>query len=236
MRNIQLIQGLPFKVNPIQDITDTLPARFPDPEKMRSSEQITHISVHHSGVEGGTIQGYAKYHVNDLKWAHIGYHIVIKGDQLYQTNDLLTFSYHTSSNNHYTIGISVSADLTQRGMSDVERNNLYAAILTVMDIFKIPVEHILGHNEYPDNNTTCPATDMERIRNDIRTIQNQMEYAKSDENGKAVAFQIANQILYLANMVNGKMSDGVGASDGQKKWAQQMLLELSPFMKDKGLL
>lgn len=231
MRNIQLIQGLPFKVNLIQDITDTLPSRFPDPEQIRTSEQITHISIHHSGVEGGTIAGYADYHVNTLKWSHIGYHIVIKGDQLFQTNDLLTFSYHTSSNNHYTIGISISADLTKRPMSDVERNNLYAAILTIIGLFKIPVENVLGHNEYPDNKTACPATDMQRIRNDIKTIQNQMEYAKSDENAKAVAFKIANQILYLANLINS-----TDATDGNKVWARQMLLELEPFMKERGLL
>src|SRR5690242_4696348 len=133
-RNVSLVTGLPFNVPPIQDITDRLQSRTPDQEPRRTPAQITHVSVHHSADEGGTIQGYADYHVHTLGWAHIGYHVVIKDGVPYQTNDLLTFSYHTSSNNAYTVAVSVSGDLSKRPLSELERNALYAVILTYMDM------------------------------------------------------------------------------------------------------
>lgn len=236
MRNVQLIQGLPFNLQPIQDITDTLPTRKNDPEPYRNTCDITHIAVHHSGVEGGTIKGYADYHVNTLKWYHIGYHMVIVGNQISQTNDLQTFSYHTSSNNNYTIGISVSGDFTKRALSDGERYALYGAILTVMDIFKIPVENVLGHDEYPNQNTLCPAFDMKRVRSDIRTIQNQMLYAKTPQHAQERAFKIANQILYFYNLAQGKNPDGSAATPGNVEWGKNVLLDLDPFMTERGLL
>lgn len=230
MRQVQLMTGLPFKVNPYQDITDTLPSRTPDPEKTRTPEQITHISVHHSGVEGGTIKGYADYHVNTQGWAHIGYHLVIKGDQTYQTNDLLTFSYHTSSNNHYTIGISVSADLSKRPMSEVERNNLYAAILTVMGLFNIPVENVLGHNEFPANKTSCPCIDMNNLRSDIKTIQMKIEQSNSWDSKLVKVNEIAKQFNFMNSLIKA------GESDGNAQWAMNQQLVLYDTMKKQGLL
>ncbi|OXM83957.1 peptidoglycan recognition protein family protein [Paenibacillus rigui] len=235
LRHIQAT-ALPFSVKPFIDITDTLPSRTPDPEPRRTKDQITHISIHHSAVEGATIESYANYHVNTLGWAHIGYHFVIKGDQAYQTNDLSTFSYHTSSNNSYTVSVSISGDLSKRPLSEVERNNLYAVILTYMSLFNIPVENVLGHNEYPSNNTSCPCIDMVQVRNDIRTLQNKISYTNSPQYAQERAFKIANQILFFYNLAQGKNPDGTAASPGNIEWGKNVLLELDPFMTEKGLL
>lgn len=236
LRNIPVIPGLPFSVKPFIDITDQLPSK-PDWEPIRTPEQITHVSVHHSAVEGATIQSYANYHVNNQGWAHIGYHAVVKGDQVYQTNDLLTFSYHTSSNNPYTVSVSVSGNLSERSITEPERQCLYAAILTLIERFKIPVENVWGHREFPDNNTSCPGSlNMDQLRYDIRGILKKMEYTQTDGNKKAVSFEIANQILYLYNLAQGKTPEGNAANPGDVIWAQDMLLELRPFMKDKGFL
>jgi hypothetical protein len=230
MRNVMAITGLPFEVKPFIDITDTLPSRKPDPEAPRTPDQITHISVHHSAVEGGTIQGYADYHVNTLKWAHIGYHMVIKGDQVYQTNDLLTFSYHTSSNNHYTVSVSVSGDLSKRALTDAERNNLYAVILTYMDLFNIPVDHVLGHNEYPGQNTACPCISMERVRDDLRFIQAKMKRPDPWQEKVDKATAVVKEINYLSELSKK------GKEDGDAIWAINHYVDLYDFMKGKGLL
>lgn len=235
-RNIQLTTGLPFNVKPIIDITDQLPSRSPDPETPRTPDQITFISVHHSGVEGGSPRSYADYHVNTRKWYHIGYHAVVEGDQIYQTNDLMTFSYHTSGNNHYTVSVSVSGDFTKRALTDVERNCLYGTIITYMEMFNVPVENVLGHHEYPGNETTdCPGFSMEQVRSDIRAISNQMKYAKSPQSAQTTAFKIANQILWLYNLAQGKNADGTPATPGNMAWATQMLLKMEPFMNDNKL-
>lgn len=230
MRNIALLPTLPFSVLPIQDITDTLASRSPDPETPRTPEQITHIAIHHSGVEGGTITGYANYHVNTLKWAHIGYHTVIKGNQIYQTNDLLTFSYHTSSNNHYTVSISVSGDLSKRPITEDERNCLYATVLTYMDLFNIPVENVLGHNEYPGNRTACPCIDMALVRQDIKTIQMKMKQQESWTTKMKTVEGIINQINYLTGLMK------LGENDGDAKWALNAFNDVADMMRSKHLL
>lgn len=227
LRNVQAIPDLPFNVNPFIDITDQLPIR-PDPNAPRTPEQITHISVHHSAVEGGTIQGYADYHVKTLGWAHIGYHMVIKGDQVYQTNDLLTFSYHTASNNSYTVSVSVSGDLSKRPLSEVERNALYAVILTYMDVFGIPVENVWGHNEFPQNATSCPCIDMVKVREDIRAIQLLMQRKKSRPTQLEKAYAVANQVTYLYGLAKQR--------DGDGEWALGQLVQVEDIMKSKGLL
>lgn len=230
MRNVQVIPGLPFDVKPFIDITDTLPSRPNDPEPYRAPGDITHISVHHSAVEGATIKSYADYHVNVQKWYHIGYHMVVKGDQVYQTNDLLTFSYHTSSNNGYTVSVSVSGDLSKRPLSEVERNNLYAVILTYMSLFNIPVENVLGHNEYPQNSTSCPCIDMNQVRADVKTLQIRMQQGQTWKAKAEEVSRYINQINYMTDRIK------LGEADGNANWAMNNLLDQIASFKAKKLL
>lgn len=224
MRNIK-VMALPFKVNEFQDITDKLMRNdLGKWEPDRTPEQITHLSIHHSAVEGATIESYARYHVGTNKWRSIGYHLVIKGDQVFQVNNLLAFSYHTSSNNGYTIGISISADLSKRPLSEIERLNLYAAILTVMDLFKIPVENVLGHNQYPDNKTSCPCINMNKVRDDISKLILSIKVAESPEQILSNLFKNVNQHIYLYNQYK---ADPLG-----QKWLEPYLIKLHQITVD----
>lgn len=231
IRNIKVIAGLPFKVNDWQDITDTLPRKTTGEwEPDRTPEQIRFISVHHSAVENGTIQGYANTHVNTNGWRSIGYHICIKGNQTYQVNDLLSFTYHTSSHNYNTIGISVSADFSKRDITDDERNNLYAAILTCMSLFNIPVENVWGHREFADNNTMCPVISMDKVRQDIKTIQMKMQQQNTWTAKMKNVADIVNQINYLTNLMKA------GENDGNSVWAANAFDEVADIMRNKHLL
>lgn len=231
LRNIKGIPGLPFSVNEYQDITDTLPRKTTgDWEPDRKPEDIQFISVHHSAVENGTIQGYADYHVNKLGWRYIGYHICIKGNQTYQVNDLLSFTYHTSSHNHNTIGISVSADFSKRDITDDERNNLYAAILTCMSLFNIPVENVWGHREFADNNTMCPVISMDQVRSDIKTIQMKMTQQDTWDVKMKNVSAIVNQINYLTGLMK------LGEKDGDAIWAVNSFNKVADMMRAEHLL
>lgn len=192
LRGISLASDLPYSVKPIIDITDQLPKNpkgdwLHMPIRRKNGQlatgprpfgDITHISVHHTAVEGGTPEGHARYHIQKGDGG-IAYHIYIKGDQIFQVNDLLAFTWHTQSNNYQTIGISVEGNFTKRDLTDAERKCLYAAIITVMQIFNIPVENVKGHKEfYP---TSCPGFDMNRVRKDVKDILMEIEYRKSEE-------------------------------------------------------
>lgn len=230
LRNIKCVDGLPFSVKPFIDITDSLPYRSPDPETPRTKEQIKRISIHHSAIEGASIESYANYHVNTLGWAHIGYHFVVKGEQAYQTNSLNTFSYHTSSQNYDTVSVSVSGDLSKRGLTDAERNNLYAVILTYMDLFDIPVENVLGHKEFAGNQTSCPCLDMNKIRYDIKTLHMKLSQNSTWAAKIGKVSEFVNEVNYLTDMIKR------GENDGNANWALNVLGEAIQIFNDKKLL
>lgn len=241
MRNIKLIPGLPFVVPEIIDITDDLPrnARWEDIPKQyihkgkdmgyrhtgfRDPADIDTIVIHHSGSPEGSLESHARYHAS--KWgAGISYHMAIDKGRIYQTNDLRSFTFHVGSHNTYTVGIIVNRDLSKSDLTSVERELLYAAILTVKK--HLPIRHIKGHNEL--NATSCPCTSMHQIRQDIQNLEMQIEYMKSIEYANAKAYEIANQTLYLYNLLER-------GNEGQQKWARAQLLKLYPFMKEQGLI
>jgi N-acetylmuramoyl-L-alanine amidase. len=224
MRGLSLCANLPFTVPSIEDITDKLPrkATWETLKKkwtvkgvwdgrtycvgLRTTDQIDTIIVHHSGSPEGTLASHATYHAS--KWgAGIAYHVAIDKGRIYQTNDLLSMTYHAANNNTYTVGIVVNRDLTKADLTDEERQLLYAAILSVKSAIPT-IKYILGHNEVCA--TQCPATSMKRIREDIAELE----------------LHIAEHQTYTesipANMVEafavGKRTEALWANYNTEKW------------------
>lgn len=159
-------------VKEIVDITDKLPK---NPNKVwptRPQSQITRIVVHHMASEA-PLRNQSLYHINHHGWAGIAYHLCVDGDQLYQTNDILSRTSHAMGANDIGVGISVRADLSKRNMTDSERSALYAGILMLRALF--PAAIIQGHNEasleLANHKTSCPCTSMDRIRKDIANME-----------------------------------------------------------------
>lgn len=250
IRNITLIEGLPFSVPPIEDIVDQLPKKqswetLPGKKNiikgiwdgtyhtgLRKPEDIDTIVVHHSASPEGTLEAHAGSHSRN--WgAGIGYHISIDKGRIYQVNDLLTFSFHVGGHNSYTVGIEVNRDLSKADLTSQERELLYAAILTVKSL--LPITQILGHNEL--NATACPCTSMNRIREDIQNIEKQMQWKQSSAAREETAYRIANVILWTRNTAQGLDQFGnQTVSEGDRQWALNRLLELEPVMREKGFI
>lgn len=239
MRNIKLMKGLPYEGIPeIEDISEALPQHKSKHYNIRRSQDIDAIIVHHMASEAPLVNQ-AKYHVNGKGWPAIGYHICISGNKIYQTNDLLAETYHAAGWNHRAIGIAIHGDLSKRAMTEMERILLYSAILTVKSLYP-SITRILGHNEASKEagkpGTICPATDMHRIRADILTLENKIEYENSPEAFRAKAYEIANNTLYLYNLAQGKDPYGKPANEHQQAWAVKKLNELFPAFKAAGLM
>lgn len=248
MRQISLHPSLKGKLPEIEDITDSLPRVRPweileKPYRhkghwdgvtyhsgFRKPEDIDTIVIHHSGSPEGSMESHAKFH--SRKWgASVAYHIMIDKGRIFQTNDLLSFTYHVGNHNTYTIGIEINRDLSKGDLTSVERELLYGAIMSVKAV--LPITQILGHNEL--NPTACPCTSMNLIRADIMDIEQKIIFENSEANTKKTAYNIAEQIMYLYNMAKGKLPDGSKANDGQVKWAVAMLLKMYPFMQENKL-
>lgn len=224
-RGMTLASKLPFKLNPIIDITDSLPKNsrggwleMPTMRKdgnpatgPRDYRDITHISLHHTAVEGGTPEGHARFHIGKKSkstpdgYGGIAYHIYVKGGQIYQVNDLLALTWHTQSHNYHTIGICVEGDFTQRELTDTERQALYGAIVTVMQLFNIPVENVKGHDEYWP--TACPGYSMVRIREDLRVLIDTMSRSDSWDVQLTKASQVINEINYWRKEIGDRGKD-----------------------------
>jgi hypothetical protein len=232
LRQIKLASDLPFHLPEIEDITDklpknpkgswlTMPLRRQDGSVRsgpRSFSDIKRISVHHTGVEG-TAAGHANYHINKKTpttpdgYGGIAYHIYVNRNHIYQVNDLLALTWHTGSNNYDTIGIAIEGNFTQRSLTNDERQALYGAIITVMEIFGIPVDEVKGHGEIT-HNTACPGFDMNQVRNDVRQIIMEMEYRRTAEH-RAIAIQeLYARVNHLYSIY---YNNGQYAADAERK-------------------
>lgn len=240
LRNITLVGGLPFSCPDIEDITDKLPKKqswetLKNKQNivrgvwdgtyhtgLRKPEDVDTIVVHHSGPPEGTLVSHANYHAK--QWgAGISYHIGIDENKIKQLNNLLSFTFHVSGNNTYTVGIMVNADLSKRELTSRERELLYAAILTVKSI--LPIKQILGHNEL--NNTACPCTSMSQIRDDVAKIELQMKAAGDPSQTMDLAYKGTNQHNYLFKQYQ---SDPV-----KYKWLEPYLLRMHEVTKEMGM-
>jgi len=238
MRNIKWMTDLPYELPNIIDITEQLTRHKNRTYDVRRPQDITAIVIHHT-VTTAPIENIAKSHVNNDGWPGIGYHLIISNDRVYQVNDLNAASYHAKGWNDKSIGISIHADLTKRSLTEFERMLLYGTILTVKSLYPT-INRIVGHNEASKElnlpGTLCPATDMNRIRQDILNLENQIAYEKSPEAIRTKAYAVANNVSYLYNMANGKDEHGNPANPQQQEWAVRMLIKLFPAFKDAGLL
>lgn len=124
----------------------------------RKLKAITHICIHHSAVAGTVpVEHIAQYHVESQGWPGIGYHFYVKPDgKIYQTQRLETVSWHVSHNNDYSVGICVSGDFTYAPPPQVQIDAAAHLTAWLMQELAIQERNILGHKEFPDNDTSCP--------------------------------------------------------------------------------
>lgn len=214
MRQISLI-NTPLNVPPMRDITDDLP-KHPDhtwetfPTRydedgnevagLRDYEEIFEVAIHHSGVLNGSPQSHANYKIRQGLPGN-PYHIQIVRGQPLQTNDLLAFTYGVGNFNHHTIHVSVEGDFTRQTLTQEDRDALYAVIVTLDELFQIVA--IRGHNEYPGGKTGCPGFNMHRVREDVHSLKERMDYDESEHSERSRAYNIAERILDLYNKAKG---------------------------------
>ena len=142
----------------IHDVVDQLPKHATLRYATRQLNQITHLCIHHSATAGTIpLENVAKYHVEERGWAGIGYHFYVKPDgTIYQTNRLETVSFHVSQNNGYSVGVCVSGDFTYAPPPDKQVDAAARLVAWLMQELFVPDQNVLGHKEFPNNDTSCP--------------------------------------------------------------------------------
>jgi len=142
----------------ITDIVDQLMQHPTKRYDKRQLKAITHLCIHHSAVAATVpVEHVAKYHVEDQNWPGIGYHFYVKpSGAIYQTQQLETISWHVSHNNDYSVGICVAGDFTYVPPPQLQIDSAAHLVAWLMQELRIPEQNILGHKEFPANDTSCP--------------------------------------------------------------------------------
>jgi len=189
------------------------------------------IVVHHAASEA-PIRNQALYHVNAHGWPGIAYTWCIQNEQIYQTNWLDDRTTHASGANDISFGICVVGDLSKRAITDFERRAITGLVLMAKEQF--PHLWVKGHNQV--SKTACPCTDMNRIREDIIKVENEIAFNDSAQKKQEIAYRIMNQMNYFYNLSLGKNPDGSPASEGNKTWGLNMILSMEPEFRKNGFL
>jgi hypothetical protein len=157
----------------VTNIRDRLPSKGEYPK--REISDISHIDIHHSasftsnfhGIR--TIKGFADYHVNGHGWQGLGYHYVVSpGGEIFKTGYANEMRWSVGGNNSYTLSVMLIGRFNEEEIPEQEYENALELVRILMQAYNVPKkENVMGHNEYPNQNTLCPAIDMDKFRSDL---------------------------------------------------------------------
>ena len=115
---------------------------------------IKFIVIHHSAtLDGKTFEWQAirNYHINTLGWKDIGYHFGIeKINEQYEIligRNMLEVGAHTYGINSISLGICLVGNFDADKVPNQQLLKALELTKTLMKIFKIPIENVIGHRE-----------------------------------------------------------------------------------------
>jgi len=146
--------------------------------RIRNQNNIRRICIHHSVTpETHTTANFENWWRNPASGmgnpAVGGYHEVIlfNGDMELNFNPT-QIAHGVASQNDDSYHICVVGNFRINGAqpSTAQMSSLINRIRFNMNRFNVPVERVLGHNEFPGNaSNTCPGQNMNNLRNQLRT-------------------------------------------------------------------
>lgn len=248
IRNLQIPSNLISELNipQIIDITDELPKRgkkgWDALTAPRDINALTDIVWHHTACFL-KINASAETHANNHIRAGEGgmpYHFYIKDGQIYQCNDVITFTYGVKANNDFTVHCSVEgcySPIHNQDGSITPADELSDANLRAMIGLELTLRPALpsykqtnGHNYYKPN--LCPGYSMTKFRESINEVKNQLAYKDSDSGRSERAYSIATYMLWLYNLAQGKDQFGNPVEEELKIWAREKLLSAEEKVKE----
>jgi len=123
---------------------------------MEPLKEINFIVIHHSQREIDSPRQIRKRHL-ERGWEDIGYHYLIgKKGKLYRGRSIRFIGAHVLGYNKNSIGICLIGDLDKSIPTRKQLKSLIKFLGKISKKYKIPIENILGHREFPNVTKTCP--------------------------------------------------------------------------------
>lgn len=137
-----------------------------NPFQTRATHQITAIGIHHSATDVGS-QFIFENHWRNLGWRNGGYHEIIlrNGDvEICYVPTTVTNGVGGHNTNTYHICVVGNSNFTVE-----QTGTLIERVRFNMNRFTVPVERVLGHNEFAGHMANiCPGRNMDALRDHLR--------------------------------------------------------------------
>ena len=128
---------------------------------------IKRITAHHEGStpvyfsdQAATIQrleAIRRYHAQDRHWGDIGYHYVIdRAGTIWGGRDVRYQGAHVKGHNENNLGIMVLGNFDEQDPSSKQLATLESLLLTLMQWYNVPAQHVHTHRELAPGRTECP--------------------------------------------------------------------------------
>ena len=144
--------------------------------RVRNISDIRRIAIHHSATSSGSTAIFENFWRTSSNMgapnAVGGYHEVILLNGDVELNYLPTLiSYGVGGQNADTYNICVVGDFTQSQLENVQLQTLLERIRFNVNRFpNVTFDRVLGHREFPNQSTACPAINMTNIRNEAQRV------------------------------------------------------------------
>jgi LysM repeat protein len=132
-------------------------------QPMLEATPFTKITVHHTTDDENSskrsevhfLQLIQKYHINENKWADIGYHFIISpSGKIYEGRLLSNSGAHVKNNNQGNIGIALLGNYDKEDLTKEEKDSLQKLIEALRERYSIKKSELYGHGEL--GKTKCP--------------------------------------------------------------------------------
>lgn len=174
-----------------------------NPFQTRNQNQIRRIGIHHSATADGNMRIFEN-HWRTLGWRNGGYHEIIlrNGDvELCYVPTTVANGVRGHNPDSYHICTVGNSNFTTS-----QEHSLIERIRHNMGRFTIPIERVLGHNEFPNQATACPGRNMSILRNQMRLPQtapsNRVHVVRAGETLSRLAVQYQTTVAELQRLNN----------------------------------
>lgn len=137
-----------------------------NPWQTRSTDQIRNIGIHHSATNVGS-QAIFENHWRELGWRNGGYSeiILLNGDvEICYEPTTVTNGVSSHNTNAYHICVVGNSSFTA-----AQERSLIERIRVNMSRFSVPIERVLGHNEFSGHaSNICPGRNMNTLRSNLK--------------------------------------------------------------------